>query len=54
MSTDHVHVIQASELAALVNEINDKLAADPDMASRLPLSPPDKVSSGMGGMGGSG
>ncbi len=37
------HVILKSELEAMVFQINKRLRADPDVADRLPLDPPEKV-----------
>lgn len=37
------HFISANELKALVCQINKRLAQDPDVGSRIPIDPPEKV-----------
>lgn len=38
-----VHVINPSELSALVQEINRQLAEDESVAALLPIDPPEQV-----------
>eukprot|EP00052_Salpingoeca_macrocollata_P022983 m.201090 g.201090 ORF g.201090 m.201090 type:complete len:779 (-) comp21929_c0_seq1:19-2355(-) len=43
MSSASAHTILASELAALVDQVNTQLADDADVKDRLPLDPPEKL-----------